>query len=101
MNNGFVRMEQHEKMFKNRYNRDVEVYKRNEFEQDRIKTSIAKIILPALKKEFTITEHLTPQELTDFVIVSHNDKNWKYKDYLLGEIFVADLIGGYINGNGK
>jgi len=92
----FTKMELFERQFKRRFNRDAEIYRKLEWDNNgKLKTATAKIICG---KEFLLKEYFTPEELTDFVIVSYENKNYRYNTYLEGEVHVADQIGG-LDGN--
>jgi len=86
------RCEVFEKQFEKRYNRKVEVYTETEIKDSKFVTAKIKIISPS-GKEYTLTEHFKDNQLTDYVLVSKDNKTRKYRSYIEGELFVADAIG--------
>jgi hypothetical protein len=85
------RVEPFEKDFKKRYNRDVEVYREVHTKNNLFESVDIKIVYKG--KEFFLTEYLTPEQLTAYVIVKIGDKEYQYRNYLEAEVQVADAIG--------
>ena len=94
----FKRVEQFEKQFKKRYNRDVTVYKALTLGEDNSINKVTVHIVLSRDEKYTITEYLTKDNTTDYVlsgklIKDDEEGEHKYKRYLDAEVFIADLIG--------
>lgn len=76
--------------FRNRYNRNVSV------KQGRIQADNGELVEACAEithkgKTFRINEFLIGNK-TDYVIVTIDDNQYRFKTYLEGEVFVADKI---------
>ena len=90
MNN---RLEQLEKQFKKRYNRNVEICLGIR------KKEVTQLIIKSPKgKEYIITEY-RKNGLTDKAIVKYDNKEHKYNHYIAAELHIADEIGEEEDGN--
>jgi hypothetical protein len=81
-----------EQQFKQRYNRTVEVH-RDITLTDKGLPQIVKVVIKYKGLSYSLTEYLTPDLLTDYVVAGIGEKEHKYSDYLTAEVHVADSIG--------
>lgn len=79
-----------EKQFKQRYNRDIEAYRKIYTEDDEVKQADVKIIHNG--NEYMLIEYLK-DGLTEQALFKHKEKTWKYKTHLEAEVHCADMIG--------
>jgi hypothetical protein len=96
MEEGFTREPIFEKQFKNRYNREVEVYRRVLVNEDKtLQSSTQKITYK--DDEYTVQEYFKKDGSTDYVMSGDGKKMSKYEGrgsiYLEAEVHVVDLIG--------
>ena len=73
--------------FKKRYNRDTSIVR-----TENIKDTTTLIIKSKRGTDITIQEFRVGG-LTDYVIVKFADKIHRFKRYIDGEVFIADLLG--------
>lgn len=84
----FVRSNVLEEAFKKRYNRDVEIYVKQE-KEDGIRRQVVKIIS---SNEYILTDFMK-DGMTFESWLEVGDKKYIYKRYVDSEIHCADLIG--------
>ena len=73
--------------FKKRYNRDTSIER-----TENIKDTTTLVIKSKRGTDITIQE-FRKEGLTDYVIVKFADKTHRFKRYIDGEVFIADLLG--------
>jgi len=76
-----------EMAFKKRYNRDTSIER-----TENIKDTTTLVIKSKRGTDITIQE-FRKEGLTDYVIVKFADKTHRFKRYIDGEVFIADLLG--------
>jgi len=76
-----------EMAFKKRYNRDTSIVR-----TENIKDTTTLTIKSKKGTDITIQEFRVGG-LTDYALVKFGDKTHRFKRYIDGEIFIADLIG--------
>jgi len=88
----FKRAELLETQFEDRYGRKTEVLRAVTLSESGLLDHVT-IHIKEDGEDYTITEYLTKDQRTDYVLSGKMDKPHKYKDYLSAEVYVADLIG--------
>ena len=88
----FERVQLLENQFEDRYGRTAEIYRAVTIGADKLINHVTIHIIEAGEK-YTVTEYMTKDQLTDYVLSGKEGAPRKYKDYLSAEVYVADLIG--------
>lgn len=81
-----------ENQFEDRYGRKCIVYKAITLGEEGLINKVT-VHLHEGDDKYTITEYLTKDQTTDYVLSGKEDQPRKYKRYLDAEVYVADLIG--------
>ena len=84
------RVEEYEKQFKKRYNRDIEVYVDKKVNGNQV-IATRKIVSPN-KKEYELVDIMDDGK-TMIAYLKVDGKTYRYTQYIFAEIHLADLIG--------
>lgn len=88
----FERVPLMEQYFEDRYGRVAEVYRAITKGEDK-RVDYVTVHIKENGEKYTITEYLTKDQTTDYVLSGKEGAPRKYRDYLQAEVYVADLIG--------
>lgn len=90
----FERAELLEQQFEDRYGRKSKIHRAITMGEDKSVDHVTVHIKEEDDDEkYVITEYLTKDQRTDYVLSGKEKEPRRYNDYLSAEVFVADLIG--------